>query len=299
MFFHVSKLVWFVLQPSSLIAILLIAGLALSLWRRRQGLWLTALGAAAYLIAGFSPLGHWLLIPLEERFARSELSEPLDGIIVLGGSIDTVVSRARGVTALNEAAERLSEAAALARQFPEIRLVFTGGSADLLYAGMTEADAAKAVFARLGVAPERVLLETQARNTAENAAFTRKLVVPRPGERWLLVTSAFHMPRAVGSFRAVGFDVIPWPVDYRTRGAADVWRLFPRASEGLRRVDLAAKEWAGLLAYYLSGRTSALLPGPEATGPGRTALPPYRDASTRLSRAAPMRSDSIRSACGG
>jgi len=85
-------------------------------------------------------------------------------------------------------------------------------------------------------------------------------VRPAAGERWLLVTSAFHMPRAIGCFRAVGFDVIPWPVDYRTSGPGDAWRLFPRASEGLRRVDLAAKEWAGLLAYYVTGRSTALLP---------------------------------------
>lgn len=263
LFFYVSKLVWLALQPSSLIVLLLLAGLALSAWRRRWGFRLIALAAAAYIIAGFSPLGHWLMIPLEDRFERPDLSAPVDGIIVLGGSIDTVVSKGRGVTALNEAAERLSEGAALARRFAAARLVFTGGAADILYDGMTEAGAAKALFVRLGVAPRRVLLEARARNTAENAAFTRDLVRPEPGGRWLLVTSAFHMPRAVGAFRAVGFAVIPWPVDYRTRGEPDAWRLFPRASEGLRRVDLAAKEWAGLLAYYVTGRTSALMPRPD------------------------------------
>ncbi len=262
LFFYASKLVWFALQPSSLIGLLLAGGLVLALWQQRRGLRLVALGSAVYLIAGFSPLGHWLLIPLEDRFERPQLDGPVDGIIVLGGSIDTLVSKGRGVTALNEAAERLSEGAALARRFPQARLVFSGGSADLLYAGMTEAGAAKALFARLGVSPQRLELEDRSRNTAENAAFTHDLVRSASGERWLLVTSAFHIPRAVGAFRAAGFDVIPWPVDYRTRGAADAWRLFPRASEGLRRVDLAAKEWAGLLAYYVSGRTKAILPKP-------------------------------------
>lgn len=262
LFFYVSKLVWVVVQPSSLIALLLVGGLALAFWRRRWGLRLIALGAAGYVIAGFSPLGSWLVIPLEDRFARPDLSRPVDGIIVLGGSIDTLVSKARGVTALNEAAERLSEGAALARQFPEASLVFTGGTGDILYDSLREAGAAEALFVRLGIAPERVLLERQARNTAENAALTKALIAPEPDDRWLLVTSAFHMPRAVGAFRAVGMEVIPWPVDYRTRGAADAWRLFPRASEGLRRVDLAAKEWAGLLAYYITGRIGTLLPAP-------------------------------------
>jgi len=260
LFFYVSKLAWFVVQPSSLIALLLIGGLVLAFWRRRWGLRLAWAGAALYVIAGFSPLGHWLMLPLEERFPRPELRAPVDGIIVLGGSVDTLVTKGRGITALNEAGERLSEGAALARRFPEARLVFSGGSAKVFHRGGTEASGAQRLFARLGIAPERLTLESRARNTAENAAFTHAQVRPAPGERWLLVTSAFHMPRAVGCFRAVGFDVIPWPVDYRTSGPGDAWRLFPRASEGLRRVDLAAKEWAGLLAYYVTGRTTAFLP---------------------------------------
>lgn len=268
LFFYVSKLVWFFVQPSSLIALLLVGGLALALWRRRWGLRLVALGALFYVIAGFSPLGHWLMIPLEERFPRAELDAPVDGIIVLGGAVDTLVSKERGITALNEAAERLTAGTALAKRFPEARLVFSGGSAKVFHRGETEAAGAKRLFARLGIAPERLLLEDRSRNTAENAAFTRDLVQPQPGERWLLVTSAFHMPRAVGCFRAVGFEVIPWPVDYRTSGGGDVWRFFSRASEGLRRVDLAAKEWAGLLAYSITGRTSAFLPGVSATPSG-------------------------------
>jgi uncharacterized SAM-binding protein YcdF (DUF218 family) len=183
------------------------------------------------------------MMPLEDRFPRPDLTAPVDGIIVLGGSVDTLVSKGRGVSALNEAGERLTKGAALAKRFPDARLVF---SCEILYDGMTEAAGAKQFFARFGLAPERLILQDRSRNTVENAAFTRKLVDPQPGERWLLVTSAFHMPRAVG------FEVIPWPVDYRTSGGDEIWRFFPRASEGLRRVDLAAKEWAGLLAYYIT-----------------------------------------------
>jgi len=262
LFFYFSKLVWFTVQPSSLIAILLLGGAVLAVFRRSWGAWLSGAAAALYLLSGFSPIGNWLILPLEQRFSRPELTAPVDGIIVLGGSVDTRVSKGRGFTALNEAAERLSEGAALARRFPNARLVFTGGSVEILSPGTTEAKAAKRLFARLGVGPQRLLLEHRSRNTAENAAFTHALVRPKPGESWLLVTSAFHMPRAVGCFRAVGFEVIPWPVDYRTRGGDDIWRFFPRASEGLRRVDLAAKEWAGLMAYYVTGRTMTLLPKP-------------------------------------
>jgi uncharacterized SAM-binding protein YcdF (DUF218 family) len=70
------------------------------------------------------------------------------------------------------------------------------------------------------------------------------------------------MPRAIGAFRQAGFDVEAWPVDYRTRGRADLIRPFDKVSEGLRRVDVASREWAGLLAYRLTGRSDALFPAP-------------------------------------
>ena len=86
--------------------------------------------------------------------------------------------------------------------------------------------------------------------------------MPRPDERWLLVTSAWHMPRAVGVFRQAGFPVTAYPVDFRTGGRANVLRPFATLSEGLRRLDVAAKEWAGLVGYRLTGRTGELFPRP-------------------------------------
>jgi uncharacterized SAM-binding protein YcdF (DUF218 family) len=106
------------------------------------------------------------------------------------------------------------------------------------------------------------VIESRSRTTRENALFSRRLVEPHEGERWLLVTSAWHMPRSVGCFRQAGFPVVPYPVDYRTRGPQDRWRTFSSLSEGLRRLDLATKEWIGLLGYRLAGYTDALFPGP-------------------------------------
>jgi uncharacterized SAM-binding protein YcdF (DUF218 family) len=149
---------------------------------------------------------------------------------------------------------------ALARRFPEARIVFSGGSAELVPDGYTEGAAARRFFRAMGIEDARVTIEEASRNTAENARLSAALVGARAGERWLLVTSAFHMPRAMGSFRAAGWSPMPWPTDYRTRGPED--RL-PRPSLGLSLVDLAAKEWVGLVAYRLTGRTDALFPGPE------------------------------------
>jgi uncharacterized SAM-binding protein YcdF (DUF218 family) len=114
----------------------------------------------------------------------------------------------------------------------------------------------------LGVAAERITAEEQSRNTIENAVFSRLLANPKPGERWLLVTSAYHMPRAMAAFGAAGFAVEAYPVDWRTRGPIDAFRPFSSLGDGLRRTDTAMHEWVGLLTYRLTGKTAALFPGP-------------------------------------
>jgi uncharacterized SAM-binding protein YcdF (DUF218 family) len=257
MFFYASKVVWYLLQPSSMLLTLFIAGLLLyRLGRRTAGIRVVALSVALYGIGGLTPLANAILLTLEHRYPRPEIDklDRLDGVIVLGGVVDTLVARDRAEIPLNEAAERLTEAAALAVRFPAARIVFSGGDGALIYGSGDEASLAKRFLTRLGIEPGRILLETGSRNTWENAAFTKKLIEPKPGERWLLVTSAFHMPRASGVFRAAEFDVTPWPVDFRTRGPEDLLRFPPRPSMAWRRIDLAAKEWVGYAVYYATGR---------------------------------------------
>ena len=170
----------------------------------RAGRRLAVASLVLIAIAGWSPLGNALILPLEERFPPWDAARGApNGIICLGGALDTVVSPERGEVALNEAAERMTAIAELARRYPQARIVFTGGSGRLVYGGATtEAELAARLFASFGIAKERITLEDKSRDTLENARFTKELVNPKPGERWLLVTSAHHMPRSVGLFRA-------------------------------------------------------------------------------------------------
>jgi uncharacterized SAM-binding protein YcdF (DUF218 family) len=265
MFYYASKILWFVLQPSGLLLILLLTGTGLLYTRHwRVGRWLVVASAALVLVGGLLPLAAWLILPLESRFARADVSgRSVDGIVVLGGMEDGRVAAGRGTHALNEAAERLTEAAALARRYPAARVVYTGAATTMLTRSGSAAEAMALMFGDLGIGGEgRLLLEREARSTWENALYAKALAQPKPGERWLLVTSAWHMPRAIGVFRKVGFDVEPWPVDYRTAGPQDAWRLFDAPSEGLRRFEAGLREWIGLLAYRLSGRSDELFPGP-------------------------------------
>lgn len=263
MFFVLSKVFGFLTAPSNALALLGLAGVLLSVFGARgPGLWLMAAAILGVAVFGLSPAANLLLLPLEQRFPRASVAQAPDGIVVLGGSFDTVVAGARREIALTEAAERLTEIATLARRWPEARIVFTGGSNAVVYDGATEADLAAQVFESFGVPRERLVFEGRSRNTVENARFTRDLVTPKKSERWLLVTSAYHMPRAVGCFRRVGFEVEAWPVDYRTRGPEDASRPFSTVSAGLRRTDVAVREWVGLVTYWLLGYVVEPLPRP-------------------------------------
>ena len=226
-------------------------------------------GAVLLLVAGLSPLGNALILPLEDRFPRADLDTPPapTGFIVLGGAETPLIGSARNVPAVNEAAERLLEAVALSRKFPQAKFAISGGDAGMLYKSGPEAASTGAMLESMGIAQDRLILEPESRDTYENAANLKasldKLGLTGPGSRWLVITSASHMPRSIGVFRKVGLKVEPWPVDYRTRGTADLTRPFDKVSEGLRRVDAATHEWVGLVAYWLAGRTSSLFPAPE------------------------------------
>ena len=276
MFYVLAKVLWFLLQPSSLMVGAVIAGAALmaTRWRRLARVLLWG-GSLALVAGGLSPLGDALIRPLEYRFEAPDLERvgvSIAGIIVLGGGADQQATGTPQIAGLNEAAERYTEAVALARRLPGARLVFAGGSGGLITADPPEAETAGRLFEALGVASDRITLETASRDTYENALFTARMLKPGPNQRWLLVTSAWHMPRAMGCFRRVGFAVEPWPVDYRTARAFDVTRMHTSIPEGLRRIDFIAKEYVGLAVYYLAGRTDALLPGPRGgprpPGPG-------------------------------
>ena len=253
MSFIISKLVWALLTPGTLLLLVVAAA-----WvtHRRYPQWSRGLLviATVFLAAlSISPIGAWVLRPLESRFPLVQSSsQPVDGIIVLGGSIDPEASIRSGAPILNGAAERLTTFVALARTYPQAKLIFSGGSGDPLRQSLKEADQVKALFQSLGLGPSRVIYERDSRNTYENALYSQKLANPQPGQRWLLVTSAWHMPRAVGCFEKLGWQVTPYPVDYRSN-SQDHWAMF-QPDQQLDMVTTGAKEWLGLVSYHLMGR---------------------------------------------
>jgi uncharacterized SAM-binding protein YcdF (DUF218 family) len=264
MFLFVSKLFGLSLTVSNLLIVAALLGaLALRLRKRRIGLVLIWTAALGFVLIGFGPADAILMRPLEDRFPRPvNISEPT-GIIVLGGTLNAYISAPRNAIVFNQDGERMSEAAALAHRYPNAMVVFSGGTFGNTDESTSEASFAKRFLMELGVQESRIVLEQRSLGTAENAAFTRALVMPQPGQRWLLVTSASHMPRAVGAFRRAGFPVIGYPVGYTKSGRPqDFFEIRLEPSTGLVRADVALHEWIGLVVYWLTRKTDALFPGP-------------------------------------
>ncbi|AUN29507.1 YdcF family protein [Niveispirillum cyanobacteriorum] len=261
--FALGKLFAAVTSPGNLLLLLMLVGLITVLARRRSGMVILAAGLFPLLIIAVTPVSTWALLPLEERFSKPDLTmiSPVDGIIVLGGALMPIASREHGAPQLTRDAERLTVLPGLMRRFPQARVVFTGGSGDPRYPDDREAAFVLALLADWGVDTARITLEDSSRNTWENAVNSAPLL--KTGEHWLLVTSASHMPRAMGVFRSVMPDVhiTAFPVAYNAnRTEADRFGL--NLTDNLDRFDNAAHEWRGLIAYRLAGRIPTVLPSP-------------------------------------
>jgi uncharacterized SAM-binding protein YcdF (DUF218 family) len=243
MFYPISKAIWLVAAPSNaLILITAAAAVWAALRVSKWAAWLAVIGAWALVIGGFTPVGYWLTLPLENRFPQWEAgSQPIvNGIIVLGG----------------EVGERITILAELTRDFPQARLVYSGPGEDHYAEDLLKK------FARLGGNRERVTMERRSRNTFENAVYSKELIKPNSNERWLLVTAALHMPRAIGCFRRVGFKVEGYPILYTTGDRSSLQTGYGLGANALTRLDAAMKEWIGLAVYRLTGKTNQLFPAP-------------------------------------
>lgn len=229
--------------------ILLAALLTAVCWRRPLGPRLAKLTVVLVLVLGFLPTGWLLLRPLEMRFPVPAEAAAVDGIVVLAGSEQVDLSDLYAQPQLGSAGDRLTTFLMLAGKYPGARLV---------HSGYREATIAHELILGAGIAPERILFDGQSPNTCASPGQVHALVDPKPGERWLLVTSAAHMPRSIACFRAAGWDVVPYPADFRT--APRPWSK--DLVGNLDDLDTAAHEWVGLLYYRLLGRTRELYPAP-------------------------------------
>jgi uncharacterized SAM-binding protein YcdF (DUF218 family) len=257
--FIIGKMLTMLLLPTALMVECAVLGLLLSRWPIGRALLIVAIVAMTTCL--LLPINSWAIQPLEDRFpAVTAPPEKVDGIVVLGGAIDDLTSRDRGTPTLTAAANRLTTFVVLAQRYPRAKLVFTGGSGAIEQGVSNEAEYARILLEQLGLPADRVVFEDASRTTWENAVNTYALVKPQPTESWILLTSASHMPRAVGVFRKVGWALLPWPVGYQSRDHISAYAQSLGAK--LAMLDGATHEWLGLAIYYLQDRTSAFFPAP-------------------------------------
>ena len=250
-----------ILNPFNLIFwLLMIGALAMAVGYRTAGRRIVY-ALAIYLIAILLPPSDvWTLQPLENRFARGALPDHVDGVLVLDGGADAAIIASRGAFAWEPAPLRLIAGAKLLHRFPGARLIYTGGSPER----PEDTNAVtRIILEDLGIAPAQVMVENKARNTWENLVLSKELVQPKEGENWVLVTSALHMPRAMGVARHIGWTMIPWPSDYLTRKDYAFLGWYRAMEDRLRGLSAGLHEWAGLIAYRIAGRIDTLFPGPQ------------------------------------
>ncbi len=254
--FFASKVIALLTQPLAWLALLLVIAFFQLPRKPDRARKYLASALTLLLLTGWLPLPDAIIRHLENQYPEVNLDQALsdfEGAIILGGSQETAaISQAHSHPQINSSAERLTVAVSLAQRHPALKLVFTGGEDALVASGPTEAQRSRVFFDSMGIAPDRVQYESASRNTYENATLTRQLAGVDSSRKWLLITSAWHMPRSLATFQRQGWNVTAYPVDYRTADQT-AWNDYSM-KQGVERWQLALHELVGIAAYRITGR---------------------------------------------
>ena len=261
LFFYISKLTWLLVSPDSLLLVLIILSLVfLYVGKQKLAKLILSTASGFLIIIAFLPVGEWLLYPLESRFQTNpNLPDKIDGIVVLSGAENAELSHMWNQVELNAAIERDLTFMTIAKQYPNAKLLFTGGTGSLTKQEYKSADVAKNLFKQLSFDTAKIIFERKSRNTYENIIYSKDLVKPIKNENWVLITTGWHMPRSVGIFCKAEWPVIPYPVDHQSN-KENLVRIDFDLANNLYELKTAIKEWLGLFAYYLSGKTTSFFP---------------------------------------
>lgn len=257
MFFYLSKFLWFFIVPLNFIAGLLLAYLLLSYFKKckKAQQILLLLSISLFLTGGLLPVGNNLLYYLESRYPiiqSHDLPDKIDGVIVLGGFIDPVKSIQFGQVHVNDNAERLTEMMVLMHRYPKAKIVFTGGSGSIKNPNQKEADSLAHLLQLIGIEND-VIYENKSRNTYENAVLSKAMLKPKLGDKWILVTSAFHMPRSVAIFKKQEWEVVPYPAGVISSGKLEFIPSFDVLGN-FHKLSVAMREIIGIIAYKLTNK---------------------------------------------
>ena len=260
MAFYFSKYFWLIFNPFNLFIFIIFFALIINFFSKGfLNKILFFLIFVSFIITGVMPTGKYLIYTLEKEFHdKIILPDKIDGILILSGASNPELTEEFNQINLSGSVERLTESIQLINQYPLAKIIFSGGSGTLKKFSLTQGEVVKMLFNNFDIDTSKIIFELNARNTYENILLSKKIANPMPSENWLLVTSAFHMSRAMNVAETLEWTFIPFAVDFKV-SKNFFWLPSLNFFENMNTFQFSSHEWIGLLAYYLMGRSNKII----------------------------------------
>ena len=259
MSFYLSKIIWVLLNPFNIFVLFTILTIILYLVSfRKLSITIFFINSLYLILISFLPIGNYLIYKIEKEFhSNFIISEKLDGILILGGATNPLMYKEFNEISLNSSAERLIESVTIIKKFKNSKIIFSGGSGVINRPDLGHSQVARSFYKKIGIDESRIIFEDNSRNTYENILFSKKLANPKKNEKWLLITSASHMRRAMLIGSKINWEFIPYAVDFRTMKK---FRFLPSLNllSNINSFQHGSHEWMGLISYYLMKRTDKI-----------------------------------------
>ena len=256
MSFFFSKIIWLILNPFNIFVFFNLLTIILFFFNLKKiTITIFFINSFFLLIVSFFPIGNYLIYQIEKEYhSNIQIPEKLDGILILGGATNALMFKEYNQINVNDSAERLIESVKIIKKFKNSKVIFSGGSGILNRSDLGHSQVAKSFYSLMGLNTDKIIFENKSKNTFENILFSKNIAKPKNNDRWLLITSAAHMKRAILVGLKQDWYLIPYAVDFQN---TKKFQFTPNLNllSNLYSFQKASHEWTGLLAYYLMNRT--------------------------------------------
>lgn len=255
MFFILSKISTFIIDPAFLLVLFTFLSWLVSKKRYRQKLKSFIIILLFYLFST-ATTSNALFSLLENWEKPSPLADGYDSVIVLSGMTRSMINPTIKTVEFTDAVDRLLVGISRVKEGKAETIIISGGDGSLSQENPSEAVLLKSFAVKWGLEERRIIIDATSKNTYENALHSAEIIKRQGFKKNLLITSAFHMVRARGCFRAAGVSVDVLPVDYRVADVAGDFRDFIPSAPALEQSGLFIHELVGILVYGITNKAS-------------------------------------------
>tara|TARA_Y100001970_G_C14194031_1_gene837060 strand:- start:419 stop:1198 length:780 start_codon:yes stop_codon:yes gene_type:complete len=258
--YTLSKFIWFFLNPLNFLIFFLLLAFFLRLLKKNNISNIFFIFSLLFFtVVGVFPTGNFLLFKLEKNYpSLLEVPYNLDGILILGGPSSSGLTSNHNQVNFNDGGERLTESTFIIKKYQPKKIIFSGGSVHQSFEN-SHAYVAKIFFSQMGIDVAKIDFEYKSRNTFENLVYSFEIANPKKYENWLLITSSFHMTRAINIAEKLGWNFTPYPVDFKVKKKFHSYKPSMHILNNFNAFNLASHEYIGLISYYFLGRTDKIL----------------------------------------